>query len=137
MFRKDLQRRLEKIFGLEKSTFLAPSDQFEQDTLFIEIETANTRLAGNDGGRETCVVAGSLVVFSQDNKMPFGFYAKAIERADAETKRPLFFHDVDVDLVTSPARMQNIHERRASFVFKYDSQYDPNRGQLTELEFEE
>lgn len=137
MFRKDLQRRLEAIFQIEKSTLLAPSLQFEQDTLFIQIDQANPRVCSKDGGRETAKVVGSLTVFSQDNRMPFGFFTKAIERADPELTRPFLFLDIDVDLASSPARVQNIHERRTSFVFLYDSQYDPNRGALTSIELED
>lgn len=137
MFRKDLQDRLEKIFGIEKTTFLSPSDKFEQDTLFIDILETRPRMSSAKGGRETAMVTGMLTVYSQDNKLPFGFFAKAIERAEKETVRPFFFFDVDADVPNSPARQVNIHERRTSFTFLYDSQYDPSRGQMTSLVFGE
>lgn len=134
MFRKDLQRRLEQIFGIEKTTFLAPSDEFEQDTMFIDVISSSPRLSNASGGRETAKVSGTITVFSQDNRLPYGFFNKAIERADPELTNPLFFFDIDTDIGSSPARTQNIHERRVSFVFLYDAQYDPNRGELTSLE---
>lgn len=137
MFKKDLQDRLEKIFGLDKSTYLAPSTSFEQDTLFIQIDTASPRVTGMQSGRETAKVMGSLTVYSQANRLPFGFFNKAIERATPELTKPFFFYDIDVDLASSPAREQNIHERRTSFVFLYDAQYDPNRGELTDFELQE
>lgn len=133
MFRKDLLRRLEAIFQFEKTTMLASSEAYEQDTLFVEIISSRSHVSGANGGRETAKVKGTLVVFSQDDRLPYGFFIKRIEQAAAELKAPLFFFDIDVDDVESPARLQNLHERRTSFQFLYDSQYDPDRGSLTSL----
>lgn len=133
MFRKDLQRRLEAIFGIPKTTFLAPSGEApEQNTMFIEVSASNARVGG---GRETARVEGTLVVFAQGDALPFGFFNKAIERADPALTKPLFFFNIDTDVPGD--RMQNIHERRTSFVFLYDAQYDPNQGSITELELED
>lgn len=137
MFRKDLQNRFEQIFALGKTTFLAPSEEFEQDTLFIEIESVSPRVSNAGGGKQTAKVVGNVTVFAQDNNLPYGFFNKAIERADPELTSPLFFYDIDTDIAASPARTQNIHERRASFVFLYEGQYDPNKGELTSLSLEE
>lgn len=134
MFRKELIRRLELIFGMKKTTMDAPSDEFEQDTLFVEVTFANSRISGKGGGRQTARVVGKLTVFSQDNKMPFGFFSKQIEQSMGELTRPFNFYDIDIDDPTSQARLQNIHERSISFVFLYDSQYDPDKGELTSLE---
>lgn len=134
MFRKDLLRRLEDIFGFEKTTFNDPGDTYEQDTLFVAIENVATRMSRANGGRETARVTGRLVVFSQGDRLPYGFFMKALERADGDLKKPLFFSD-EIDVTESPARLINLHERQISFVFLYDSQYDPNQGQLTSVEF--
>lgn len=133
MFRKDLMRRMEAIFGMDKTTMLASSETYEQDTLFIEILSSRSRVSGVNGGRETARVIGTIVVFSQEDRLPYGFFIKRIEQAAAELKAPLFFYDIDVDDVESPARLQNLHERRCSFQFLYDSQYDPDRGSITSL----
>lgn len=130
MFRKDLMRRLEEIFGLQKTTMFAASSEFEQDTLFVEILSSRSRVSGVNGGRETARVVGSLFVYSQEDRLPYGFFAKRIEQAPAAVKAPLFFYDTDVDNVESEARLQNLHERRTSFIFLYDSQYDPDRGSI-------
>jgi hypothetical protein len=37
--------------------------------------------------------------------------------------------------LNSPARLQNIAERRAAFVYLYSAQYDPDQGELTSLTF--
>jgi len=135
MFRKDLMRRLEAIFQLDKTTMLASSEAYEQDTLFVEILSSRSRVSGANGGRETAKVTGNIVIFSQDDRLPYGFFTKRIEQASAELTKPLFFFDIDVDDVGSPARTQNLHERRTSFIFLYDSQYDPDRGSLTNVTF--
>lgn len=137
MFRSDLKRRLDKIFQFRKTTFDDYSDEFEQDTLFIEVELSRPKISGKDGGLQTARVVGSLVVFSQDNKLPFGYMAKQIEKADPALKANLHFYDIDSDRPDSQARLQNIHERRTSFVFLYDSQYDPDKGEITSLVLED
>lgn len=132
MFRKDLSDRLEAIFGFRKTTYQAPSDQFEQDTLFIQIDECHSRATE---GTATSKVMGTLTVYTQHDKMPFGFFNKRIQQADAETVKPLFFFEIEQDIANSPARIQNISERRTRFQFLYSEQYDPNQGVLNELEF--
>lgn len=135
MFKNNLQKRFERIFGFSKVTFLAPDYEApEQDTLFIEITAVKPRMSTGNGGRETATVNGAAIVFSQDNRLPFGFFAKRVEQANVDDTKDLFFQ-TEEDLAASPARLQNIHERRVPFVFLYDSQYDPDRGELTDLEF--
>lgn len=131
MFRKTLEERLKKIFGFEKVTFQAPSDAFEQDTLFIEIQNPRTRTSE---AKVYARVTGQLIVYSQDNKMPYGFFNKRIEKAPNALTKDFFFFDIDVNIENSPARLQNISERRVSFVFFFTAQYDPNLGELTTLE---
>ncbi len=138
MFRKDLERRLKLIFGFKKVTFSAPSDgsegTFEQDTCFVELEDCKS----NAGfGQATAKVQGTIRTFTQDDKMPYGFFNKKIQQANAELTASLFFYETDTNVASSPARIQNIHERRMRFVFLYSEQYDPNQGELTSLELEE
>lgn len=133
MFRNDLTRRLEKIFGMPV-TFDEVSDDYEQDKIFVEIEVSRSRVSGANGGLETARVVGTMVVYSQANKLPFGFFSKKIGKADSRYSGAIFFYDIDVDLPDSPARLINIHERRTSFVFLYNSQYDPSKGELNELD---
>lgn len=138
MFRNDLRDRLENIFQFKKTTFDAPSEEYEQETLFIEIEACRPRVSGKAGGLQTARVVGNLVCYSQDNKLTYGYFIKAIEQAtirDRTLTAPFFFYDIDVDLAESPARMVNIHERRVSFIFFYSSQYDPDKGELSDIEF--
>lgn len=134
MFKNDLQRRLCAIFDVKKTTFDAPSDAFEQDTLFVDVTKSTSRMSDLKGGRQTAKVEGTLTMYSQDNRLPFGFFNKRIERAEHKYTDNLFFFDIDVDVDASPARVQNIHERRVGFIFLYDSQYDPDRGSMTSLD---
>lgn len=131
-----MAEKLSRIFGMRKTTFDAPSvnsttGSFEQDTLFIEVSECNSRVTA---GMQYAKVLGSLVVFSQFDKMPFGFFNKKIEQADIDDKKEFFFFDIDLNPASSPARFQNIAERRVRFVYLYAGQYDPEHGSLTSVE---
>lgn len=134
MFKKDLQEKLSRIFGIKKVTFDEPGESYEQDTLFVEIQEAPSN-AGQ--GTVSAKVRGSVVLFSQRNKLPYGYFNKKISQAAAADKKDLFFFDIDVEALNSPARIQNISERRTSFVYLYSAQYDPAQGELKKLTFEE
>lgn len=136
MFRDEIAEKLRQIFGFRKTTFDAPSANsttgtFEQDTLFIEINEARSNAKN---GKVTSRVDGMLTVFSQMNKMPFGYFNKKIEQADPDLTSKFFFFDIDLNPASSPARFQNISERRVRFIYLYSGQYDPDQGELTSLE---
>lgn len=126
--------KLKEIFGLKKVTFDEPSEVFEQDTLFVVIEECLSRATQ---GNAYAKVTGSIVIFSERDKLPYGFFAKRIAQAPATATKEFFFFDTDVDALNSPARLQNISERRSRFVYLYSGQYDPNQGLLTSVEFDE
>ena len=136
MFRNEMMDKISQIFGLRKTTFDAPSvnpntGSFEQDTMFIEVTESNARVTE---GIAYAKVLGSLVVFSQMDKMPFGFFNKRIQQADPSLTKDFFFFDIDLNPAQSPARFQNITERRVRFVYLYKAQYDPEHGSLTSVE---
>lgn len=133
MFRKELDRRLQEIFGL-RVTFDASSDveeAFEQDKLFVEIIQATNRASSN---KIYSKVTGQLVMYSEVNKLPYGYFTKRIENADPELTKDFFFSPEESPV--TQARMQNITERRIGFVFLFSEQFDPNKGELTTLETE-
>ncbi len=134
MFKKELEEKLIRIFGFKKTTFDAPSEAFEQDTLFIDVTEARTNPSQ---GIVNARVVGVLTVFSKNDSLTYGHFSKRIQQAKKDDKKDFFFYDVDVDVATSPARMQNITERRTSFVYLYSAQYDPNQGLITSLEIPE
>lgn len=128
--------KLSDIFGFKKTTYNAPSinsttGTFEQDTLFIEVDrcTSSTK-----EGKATAKVEGSFIVFSQIEKLPFGYFNKRIQNSDHELTKQFFFHEIDLNPANSPARLQNITERRVRFIYLYSAQYDPEHGELTSLE---
>jgi hypothetical protein len=130
-----LKERLEKIFGFV-STFDIPAETFEQDIMFIDVLSPNCRVSRKADGSQTAKVIGAITIYTQEARVPFGFFNKRIEMASKELTRSFFFYDIDQDIVSSPARIQNIHERRTGFVFLYDSQYDPSQGRITILNLE-
>ncbi len=134
MFRKDLKEKFHKIFGFSKTTFDAPSDSFEQDTLFIEIDECFVKATQ---GREIAKITGTLTTFSKQNAMTYGFMNKKISQAEASLTKDLFIFEVDQDIATSPARLQNLSERRTKFLYLYSGQYDPNQGQLVAIKLDE
>lgn len=135
LFRADLKSRFENIFGFRKVTFDAPNPETnEQDTLFIEIQEART-IARK--GSANCKVTGYIVVYSQYDKLPFGFFAKKIAQAAPELTRELFFFDVDLNVEKNRGMTQNLVERRTRFVFLFQEQYDPNQGTMTGLDLPE
>lgn len=135
MFREEVADALTTIFGLKRTTFDAPSmdssGSFEQDTLFIQIDEAPFRVTE---GKAHAKVLGTLIVFSQIEKLPFGFFSRRINMAPYALTKNFYFFDIDTVPANSPARIQNIAERRVRFVYLYSAQYDPEHGSITSLE---
>lgn len=131
MFKKEMAEKLKAIFGVKEVKFDEPGESFEQDTLFVEVQKCRS----NTGqGRATARVTGALIFFSQNEKLSYGFFNKRLQQASGKLTAPFYFFDIDVEALGSQARYQNISERRASFVYLYSAQYDPNQGQLTGVE---
>ncbi len=151
MFKKQLEADLRAIFGVKKTTFLtADYAAPEQDCLFVEVHEAPTRPYGKD--RISCKVTGALVMFSQDEsadgtkkRLPFGFFSKCLANAALANSKNFFFgHETDVSAKSqggAATTIQNIHERRLGFTYLFDTQYDPDKGELNavtlSLEMEE
>jgi hypothetical protein len=127
-----LKTDLQKIFGVKRVTFDMPEDgdSVEQDCLFISVDTGGTR-AGE--GQLKHKISGTLRIYCENEKAPPGFFAKRIEEADSALTKPFFFYDVEQ---VTP-RYQNISERSARFLYLNLEQYNPSRGEITEVEFEE
>jgi hypothetical protein len=127
MFEAELERRLKGIFGVKSVRFDAPNPAAkEQDTLFVDIQSCRSNITA---GRECARVQGGLMLFSQNGRLPFGFFNKKIHQSDSKLTRDLFFYDFD----TSTETYQNLVERRVNFIFLYSGQYDPEQGEITSL----
>lgn len=133
MFRAELEKKLKEIFGVAVS-FNEPGESHEQNILFVEINSATERITK---GQAYARVEARIYMFAQPSALPFGFFAKRIQAAARATTQPFFFFDVDTIVGNSPARMLNLSEVMARFVYLHSSQYDPNHGTMPEPEWSE
>jgi hypothetical protein len=129
MFEKSLKGKLERIFGFKKVTFDHPSESQEQECIFIEVTSSRSSIKD---GREISKTTGKLKVFASSEKMPFGFFAKRIKSALESDTKDLFFYDMD----ENSGYFGSLVERSMSFVYFFDSQYDPNLGTITSITLE-
>lgn len=122
--------KLTRIFQM-KATLDAPSESFEQEKIFVEIESWNTRVKGDF---QTFRASGVFYVFAQNEKMQAGYFSNMIEAANADDCRPFHFSNIDS---VGQFRENNLSERRVSFEYFDRISYDPNKGELNELELNE
>lgn len=131
MFKADLKKRLDAIFKLKMGcTFDAPSAEFEQERIFINVTGVDSQPRNK---KRIFKVEGFLQIFAKHDAIPFGFMQHALDRASDENTRNLFFFQVDQEIANSAARVMNLSERRAQFVFLYSIDNNPNQGSLSSL----
>jgi hypothetical protein len=130
MFENDLKDSLLRIFDLKRATYQAPSESAEQEILFIEVSNSRNNIQEK---RSTAIVTGTIRVYANADKLPFGYFSKRIASAKVEDVSKFFFADFEENTV----RFQNIVERSLSFTYLWSSQYDPNLGTLNQLVIEE
>ena len=123
-----LEELFKKIFDFKDVSFSAPGEAREQEKLFVEVEMCRTQILDK---REIARVQGKASVFVNGDKIPFGYFARAIAAHPDETK-DLFFFDID----ENNRLYENIVERAFSFVYFFDSQYDPDLGTLNQVNIE-
>lgn len=126
MFEKKLKEDLQKIFGVKKVDFDQPGDAREQECLFVEIDSSKNVIKD---GRQLARVEGSAFIFGNSEKLPFGFYSRAIKQASINLTKNFFFYDMDANT----KMFKNIVQRGFSFVYFYDAQYDPEHGSITSI----
>lgn len=123
-----LEALFKKIFDFKDVSFSAPGEAREQEKLFVEVELCRTRILDK---REISRVQGKASVFVNGDKVPFGYFAKCIANHPDETK-DLFFSDIE----ENQRLYENIVQRGFSFVYLFDSQYDPDLGTLNQVDIE-
>jgi hypothetical protein len=126
VFKKDLAERLKAIFDLDKVTFDKPGESQEQECAFVVIDNAVCRVSD---AKSSAKVTGTLVIYANSDKLPYGYFAKQIEKADPSQTGPIFFYNFE----ENSGMEVNIVERRANFLYLFDSQYDPAIGTLTQV----
>ncbi len=127
MFEKELADKLKRIFDLKKVRYDAPSDSQEQECLFVEIEKANSRVSEQ---RFVGQATGKITVWGNSEKLPYGYFTKRIVEANKADTKDLFFYDFEENSQT----IGNISQRGMAFRYLFDLQYNPNVGEMTELE---
>lgn len=130
MFKEFLKESLKKIFQLSKVTYDLPGESREQECLFVDVQSARNSIGKK---KECSIVRGTIILYGSSDKIPFGFFSKKINQADAELTSNLCFYNMDENTRT----IQNIVERRCNFIFLYSNEYDPEGGSLTSLDFDE
>jgi hypothetical protein len=130
VFESSLKAKLKAIFDLDKVTFESAGESKEQEGAFIEIESPYVKVSDT---RAVGKITGKIRFFVNADKMPHDYFAKMISKASNDDKKDLFFSDIGV----SVGRLVNIDERTVSFVYFFNSQYDPNQGLITSIEIAE
>ena len=113
---------MKAIFGIPKVTYSAPSESQEQKCLFVEIEDSRNTFKD---ARAIAKVSGTITLFGENEQIPFGFFSKCIAQHPTLTK-DLFFYDFEQNTRT----YANLVQRRCSFVYFFDGQYDPAIGTI-------
>jgi hypothetical protein len=129
MFEKSLQEKFKSIFDLKKITYALPSESQEQECLFIQVDRSRNTIKD---GKQIALVEGKLRVFGNSEKIPFGYFSKCIQRSSPDLTKDLFFFDFEENAGT----YQNIVERSLSFIYFFNSQYDPALGTITSIDIE-
>lgn len=129
MFEDSLQELFKKIFEVKKVSYALPSDKVpEQECLFINVENPNCMIKD---GRQKARVEGQAFMFAPADKLEFGYFSKRIIKADKELTKNLAFFDIEANT----QQYQNIVQRSFRFVYFFDSQYDPETGSITSVDF--
>ncbi len=126
MFEAVLLTKFKKVFEVDRARYDSPvHDAPEQDTLFIEIDEAKSSIKN---GKALAKVKGKATIFAQNDKLPFGFFAKRIA-AHPDDTLDLFFYDIE----ENTRLHNNLVQRGFSFIYFFNSQYDPAIGTLTSV----
>ena len=129
MFRTKLETELKNIFGFKKVSFAQPPESNEQDILFVNITACKYRPSETSiSGR----ITGKMIIYSTQDKMPFGFIIKKLHISTVDDK-DLFFYNIEENVNYGGAI--GLVERSCDFIYFYKEQFNPNRGEITEVNF--
>ncbi len=113
---------------VDKATFdLTDKEVKEQNVLYVDVVNS---VGTTKQGRAIFKVSGDIFIYAPNDKLTFGYFNKCLEKADPSDSLDLFFHKIDY----SGEYMGNLVERRCSFVYFYSAQYDPEAGEINEIE---
>ncbi len=134
MFEQTLSDTFQKVFEVQKVSYDHPAPDThdgqpqseEQETLFIEIDESKTWFKD---GMQFAKVTGKAKMLAQNDKLPFGYFSKCIASHPDDTK-DLFFYEFE----DNQRLRNNLVHRGFSFIYFFNSQYDPNLGTLTSID---
>lgn len=127
MFEKKLSDTMKAIFDVKDVSYDAPSNEApEQNILWLEIEEPKFTFADK---KAKALVTGRGVLYGRNDALTYGFFAKAISKADNALTKDLFFSDFE----TNTNRFRDIVERGFRFTYFFNSQYDPDIGTITSV----
>ena len=127
MFKAKLKEQLTRILDLDKVSFDLPGESQEQEAVFIEVQSAKTRLRD---GVQIALVRGTIHIFANSDKLPYGYASKRLAEARPEDTKKLFFFNFEENKGT----FRNIVERSIDFLYLFESQFDPAVGELTSID---
>jgi hypothetical protein len=130
VFEKDLAEKFERIFGFENVTFDQVSESREQEGVFIQIQRVRPTIKD---GKQLSFVQGTVRVFAQNSKLPYGYFLKMIRLADQADTKDLFFFNFE----SNAGYYRNLTERSLEFYYFFSGQYDPNIGNIESIEISE
>lgn len=128
MLQDEVIKLFKDIFDLKKVTFDEAGETFEQDTLFVTVESYRESVKD---GEVKGILRGTAKIYSQSKKIPYGFFNRKLTEASLDLTKNLFFTDFE----SNTNVYQNLVERSFSFTYFYTTQYDPEKGELTTIEF--
>lgn len=129
MFENSLKEKFETIFEISKVTYDQPGESKEQECLFINVEKCLNKVVD---GHFYCRVRGKGFVFAQAGKIPFGYFSKKINKSDPALTKDLHFSEIE----ESENLYENIVQRSFTFVYFFNSQYNPVVGNIEDIEIE-
>lgn len=128
MFEQELADKFKRIFDFKKVTYDDPGESNEQEGLFINVESPHFVIKD---GVAKARIEGQAYVFANTMKLPFGYFSKAIAKANPADTRKLFFFEIE----DNTPRYRNIVQRGFSFVYFFSGQYDPDLGNIESVTF--
>lgn len=120
---------LKRIFDLDAVRFEMPTETQEQEVIFVNVVKSINKITQ---ARALAMVSGSIMIFSDLHKMPYGYLSKKIAEADPDDTKNFFFSDFEENKSGFPT----IAERSMSFVYFFDSQYNPDVGTITSIDLQ-
>ena len=125
MYKKQLEKDLQKIFKTKAVRFCSPMETLEQDVLCVDIASART---GAQEGRAWVRVSGTIALRGTAAKNLSGFLIKKINEAPAEDVARFWFSGSEQAGQTPLGCELKVYQ--LDFTYFYEEEYAPVKGIL-------